>query len=73
VIGSMQQLAIGCGNSPCGSDSELSNAGTPRGVFWRSIISSLLVLTLVGCGGAHLDAKVAKRLAVAKGSRDPAY
>jgi hypothetical protein len=42
-------------------------------VLWRSIGSILLVFTLAGCGGAHLDAKVAKRLAVAKASRDPAY
>lgn len=41
----------------------------------RGILAGLLVLSLVGCGGggAHLDAKVAKRLAVAKASKTPAY
>jgi hypothetical protein len=42
-------------------------------VLFRAIVLSLLALSLVSCGGAHLDAKVAKRLAVAKASKDPAY
>ena len=42
-------------------------------MLWRSLGSVLLVFTLAGCGAAHLDAKVARQLAVAKASRDPAY
>jgi len=42
-------------------------------VLRRCIASIVLVLTLVACGGAHLDPKVAKRLAVAKASKSPAY
>jgi hypothetical protein len=39
----------------------------------RSVASIVLVLVLAGCGGAHLDAKIASRLAVAKASADPTY
>ena len=39
----------------------------------RSLFSILLVFAVVGFGGARLDAKVARRLAVAKASNDPAY
>jgi hypothetical protein len=39
----------------------------------RSLLSILVVSVLVGCGGAHLDPSVAKRLAVAKASKDLAY
>jgi hypothetical protein len=42
-------------------------------MLWRSLGSILLVFTIAGCGGTHLDAKVAKRLVVAKASRYPAY
>jgi hypothetical protein len=39
----------------------------------RSLGSMLLLFIVAGCGGTHLDAKIAKRLEVAKASRAPAY
>ena len=42
----------------------------PRRGLWSLL---LVFVILAGCGGTHLDPKVAKRLAVAKASKDPAY
>ena len=42
-------------------------------MLWRGIVVGLLALVLVGCSGTHLDANVAKRLAVAKAAKNPEY
>ena len=39
----------------------------------RGLFAILLAFVLVGCGGAHLDSKVARRLDVAKASKTPSY
>lgn len=50
-----------------------ANAGMKLRVSSRRVATALVVLSLVACGTAHLDAKVAKRLAVAKADPAPAY